>query len=84
MPRMSREGIKLAGSEAAAWDKLMQGLRHSIEALTEIGYHRGEPQWMQGGIIFQIMLDKFLKLRVAKTSQGKLLGLDQILKAGRE
>lgn len=81
---MAREGIRIAGSESAAFDKLIQGLRWSVEATTEIGHYRGDPQWMQGAIIFQQMLDKMIKLRSMSAARRGTMNLDEIIKAGRK
>jgi hypothetical protein len=40
-------------SEAAAFEKLQQAMKHAIEASTEIGVRRQDKRWAQMGMIFE-------------------------------
>ena len=70
--------------------QFIEGVMHlsspgaSVEATTEIGHYRGDPQWMQGAIIFQQMLDKMIKLRSMSAARRGVMNLDEIINAGRK
>lgn len=67
---MSSSGRRreLGGGESAAFEKLTQGLRHAMEAASEISVLRSDPRWGQIGILLQQMLKKtndlFMKRRI--------------------
>lgn len=55
---------EVAGSEAAAFEKLARGLAWAIEAATEIGMNRGDQSWMRIAILLQQMQKKTDQLKI--------------------
>lgn len=53
---MSRNYHKVAGAESEAFKKLTGGLKHCIEAATELGVRRQDRRWSEIALTFEKLL----------------------------
>jgi len=67
---MTVRGIKIEGSEEAAFEKLIVSLRHGTEAAREIGLRRGDDGWGRIGIIFEQIEKNARELYAARKVRG--------------
>jgi hypothetical protein len=66
---MSRSRIQLAGGERAAFEKLVQALRHGQEAATELGVYRSDNGWAAVGMQLEKMHNLVQQLNVAAVAK---------------
>lgn len=52
---MAKDQISMALDENAAFEKLTQGMRYTIEACTELSVYQSRNEWLQFAVMFEKM-----------------------------